>query len=234
MDLTDTSHDLTGAPQGDLTDDCTGDLPAYPSADGDPMGTPAQDEKVLWQGRPNLRVLARTAFHTRLIGIYFAVLTVIALSMGSPENAALAVGFGAFVLALLYGATWLTVKNTLYIITDERLMMRIGMAVDKRVNIPLKKVTAAHLAPRGKGFGDIALELGGERTVLGYLLLWPHARPWQLSRPQPMLRALPEVESVAKLLADASAKFNAIERGDYAAKSASNKPATTKLSGAAA
>lgn len=215
--------DLNNAPE----------LPAYPSAQDDPMGTPAKDERVLWQGRPDLRVLARTAFHTRLIGIYFAVLALIALSMGSPDTAALAVGFGAFVLALLYGAAWLTVKNTLYIITDARVMMRIGMAVDKRVNIPLKKVTAAHLAPRGKGFGDIALELGGERTVLGFLLLWPHARPWQLSRPQPMLRALPDVDQVAKKLADASAQFNAIERGDFAPQAPVRDP-SEGLTGAAA
>ncbi len=192
------------------------ELPAYPPAHDDPMGTPADDERVLWQGRPDLRVLARTAFHTRTIGIYFGVLTIIALAMGSADSAALIVGFGAFVLALLYAAAWLTVRNTLYIITDARVMMRVGMAVDKRINIPLKKVTAAHLAPRGKGYGDIALELGGDRTVLGYLLLWPHARPWQISRPQPMLRAIAEVDQVASALANASAKFNAIERGDFA------------------
>ncbi|MEL6878200.1 MAG: photosynthetic complex putative assembly protein PuhB [Pseudomonadota bacterium] len=193
------------------------ELPAYPPAQDDPMGTPTDGETVLWQGRPDLRVLARTAFHTRLIGIYFAVLTITALVMGSVGTAALLVGFGFATLALLYAAAWLTVRNTLYIITDMRVMMRIGMAVDKRINVPLKKVTAAHFAPRGKGFGDIALELG-DKTVLGYLLLWPHARPWQFSRPQPMLRALADAEQVAQTLASASAQYNAIERGDFAPK----------------
>jgi hypothetical protein len=27
---------------------------------------------------------------------------------------------------------------------------------------------------------------------IAYLHLWPHARPWQLKRPQPLLRALPD------------------------------------------
>ncbi len=212
-------------------------VPAYPSAQDDPMGTPAADERVLWQGRPDLRVLARTAFHTRAIGIYFAVLAAIALAVGSMDSAALVVGFGAFVLAILYAAAWLTVKNTLYIITDARVMMRIGMAVDKRINVPLKKVTAAHLASRGKGYGDIALELGGERTVLGFLLLWPHARPWQISRPQPMLRAIANVDQVASELANASAQFNAIERGDFtpqASAVSTGNADTTGLAGAAA
>ena len=41
----------------------------------------------------------------------------------------------------------------------------------------------------GNDFGDISL-LMTERHGLGYLMLWPHARPFRFSKPEPMLRAL--------------------------------------------
>ena len=36
---------------------------------------------------------------------------------------------------------------------------------------------------------------------LGYLALWPHARPLRIARPRPMLRAVPDAASVAALVA---------------------------------
>ncbi|MBD2841096.1 PH domain-containing protein [Erythrobacter sp. KMU-140] len=182
-----------------------------PSADGDPMGTPAADEKVLWQGRPNLSVLARTAFHTRMVAIYFAGLIAVSLAFGNTNAAIVCAVLGVAALAILQGLAWLSARSTLYILTDTRLIMRIGMAIETRINIPLKHVGAAHLKNRGKGHGDIALELNGER-MLGNLLLWPHARPWKFTKPQPMLRAVPDAAEVAQTLSDACAKFSAIER----------------------
>lgn len=36
-----------------------------------------------------------------------------------------------------------------------------------------------------------------------WLVLWSHARAWHVTRPQPMLRCVPEAQKVAELLADA-------------------------------
>ena len=67
--------------------------------------------------------------------------------------------------------------------------MRIGIALPMTLNLPF-----AHRSRRpgcrlhADGSGDIAAALaGGDR--IAYLHLWPHARPWQLARPEPMLRA---------------------------------------------
>jgi hypothetical protein len=38
---------------------------------------------------------------------------------------------------------------------------------------------------------------------VAYLLLWPHARPLHFRNPQPCLRAIPDADQVAKLLATA-------------------------------
>jgi hypothetical protein len=180
-----------------------------PKAFGDRLGTPAADETVLWKGRPALGLLARSAFHTRTAGLYMAGLTGVALAMGNTNAALVAAGLGAVLLALLYVLAWASARSTLYILTDSRLIMRIGMAFETRINIPLKQVKAAHLRPRAKGYGDIAFELAGER-LLGNALLWPHVRPWHYAMPQPMLRAVPDAAAVARMIAEARAGHGAI------------------------
>lgn len=182
-----------------------------PSADGDPMGTPAADERVLWKGRPDTALLARTAFHTWKVALYFVALVGLSLTFDNANAAIVCAVLGVAGLIVLQGLAWLSARTTLYILTDTRLIMRIGMAIETRINVPLKHIEAAHLKPRGKGYGDIALEIGGER-MLGIMLLWPHVRPWRFTMPQPMLRAVPDAGRVAELLAEARAKFSPIER----------------------
>ncbi len=196
---------------------------AGPTAHGDPMGTPAADEEVLWKGRPDLALLSRTAFHTRSVGLYFIALIAISVALGNGNAAIVLAVLGVIGVSILYGLAWLSVRTTLYILTDTRLIMRIGMAIETRINVPLKHVTSANLKKRGKDHGDIALELGGER-LLGYALLWPHVRPWRFNRPQPMLRAIPEAEKVASLLAEATAAHVAIERGLTKVKAKAPQP----------
>jgi hypothetical protein len=165
----------------------------------------------LWKGRPDRAVLARTAFHTRTVGLYFAALVVISMALGNMGTAIVCAVLGGLAVAILYGLAWLSARTTLYILTDARLIMRIGMAIETRVNLPLKHVQSADLRARGNTHGDIALHLGGER-LLGYILLWPHARPWRFAKPEPMLRSVPEAEKVAGLLAEACANHAAIEQ----------------------
>jgi hypothetical protein len=180
-----------------------------PSAHGDRLGTPAPDETVLWKGRPSVAVLARTAFHARSAGLYMAGLAIVALILGNAEAAVVSAVLGVVLVALLYLLAWLSARSTLYILTDVRLIMRIGMAIETRINVPLKQIKAAHLRNRGKGHGDIALEVGGER-LLGYVLLWPHVRPWRFAMPQPMLRAVPEAAALARMIAEARGRYGEI------------------------
>jgi hypothetical protein len=200
---------------------------AGPAAHGDPLGTPAANEKVLWKGRPNLSVLARTAFHTRSVGLYVAALSAISLALGNVDTAIICAVLAIVAVAILYGIAWLSARTTLYILTDTRLIMRIGMALEARINVPLKHVNAADLRMRGKDHGDIALKLGGER-LLGYALLWPHARPWRYARPEPMLRAIPEAAKVAEMLAAACAAHAPIDQNLTEINDAASQPATAK------
>ena len=168
------------------------------------LGQPQPDEQVLWEGTPDLHALARSAFHTRSVSLYFLALIVVAVALGSVGGAILTALAGFVSLGLLFSFAWLARRTTRYILTDRRLILNIGMAVEKSVNIPLAKVGAAHMTDHGAGVGDIALELT-EGRGLGYAILWPHARPFRFSKPQPMLRAIPNVAEVAAKLAKATA-----------------------------
>ncbi len=204
-----------------------------PKAFGDRMGTPQPDETVLWKGRPQVALLARTAFHTRALGLYMAGLAVIALAIGKNDAAIVAAVLGVALIGLLYVLAWASARSTLYILTDTRVIMRIGTAIETRINIPLKQVTSAHLRLRGDNHGDIAFELSGER-LLGNLLLWPHVRPWHYAMPQPMLRAVPDAASVAQMVAEARARFGAIDRNLTEIKEAPRASGQTHVQPAAA
>ncbi|MEM7690084.1 MAG: photosynthetic complex putative assembly protein PuhB [Pseudomonadota bacterium] len=204
-----------------------------PGANGDPMGTPALDERVLWKGRPHLPVLTRTAFHLGGFAIYMAAMVVLALICGNTDSAIFLVGAGLFGALVIQLIAWRCAKSTLYILTDVRLIMRIGMAVEARINIPLKHIEAADLNMRGHEHGDIAVKIGGERT-LGYALLWPHARPFHLAHPQPMLRAVPDAQKVAQILAEACAQYAPIEQTLTDIKDASPDAAKPDMEGVTA
>lgn len=157
-------------------------------------------ERILWQGSPEWRALARTAFRTRAVAGYFAILTAIALLSGSQLGAIMTASWGVVGVALLHLLAWGSARTTIYTLTDRRIVLRIGMAVPKCVNLPLGKIASVDFAGHADGTGDLPLTLMGAPT-LGYFALWPHARPLKLVRPQPMLRAVPDAATVAALVA---------------------------------
>ncbi|WP_062343174.1 photosynthetic complex putative assembly protein PuhB [Novosphingobium sp. CCH12-A3] len=159
-------------------------------------------ESILWQGSPDWRTFARSALHTRWVSGYFAVLALFGLASGKLFGAGAAVVGGAITQGLLAVFAIAVAKTTVYTITNRRVVLRIGVALNKCVNLPLAMIGSADLRPQGSGHGDIALTLTG-RHRLGFAMLWPHARPWRLGQPSPMLRALPDAEAVAKVLAKA-------------------------------
>ncbi|MEY3251585.1 MAG: hypothetical protein RL227_558 [Pseudomonadota bacterium] len=174
-------------------------------------------ERLLWQGQPLPGLVARRVFHLPIVVGYFAVMLAwrigSQLQDGLPLLAALK---GSLVLALLAAVAIgilaalarLTASTTVYTLTDKRIVMRIGIVLTVTYNLPLKHVDAAHLLPLGEGRGEIALQLRGD-TRIAYLNLWPHARPWMLARPQPMLRCLAGAEAVSQKLSEAWAAANA-------------------------
>ncbi len=169
-----------------------------------------KDERILWQGSPGWVRLAVGAFHVRPVAAYFVLLAGWAAAVGNLSGAAitLAVGVGGVgLLALLaFGAA----RTTIYTLTNKRVVLRIGIALPKCINVPLAQVGSADLALADDGSGNIALKLVDVQR-LGWIALWPHARPWEVAKPQPMLRGIPQAAMVADLIARASGAVTSAE-----------------------
>jgi hypothetical protein len=105
-------------------------------------------------------------------------------------------------LALLAGCAWLSSRETLYTITNKRVVMRIGIVLTVTFNLPFARITGASVKALKGSTGDLALALNNEDQI-GYFHLMPHARPWHLRQPQPALRCVPEVAQVGALLQQA-------------------------------
>jgi hypothetical protein len=176
-----------------------------------PYGLPERlpaNEKILWQGSPDARVLARSAFHIRKLALYFVALVGINTASVVADGATamdvlLALvwptGLSALALAGVWTLAWLTARTAVYTVTDRRVVMRIGIVLTLTFNLPLRTIETAAMRQGPNGHGDIVLALKGPDHI-AWLHLWPHARPWHLTRTQPMLRALPQVANVAALL----------------------------------
>jgi Bacterial PH domain len=165
-------------------------------------GTLPEGEHILWQGAPSWKRLARDAFKTRWIAAYFAALLLWAAIDGNASGFAMTLAVGAAGLALLHILAWLAARATVYTITNRRVVFRFGIALPKCVNLPMSAIAGAGLKRNADSTGDIPLALSGAHR-LGYVQFWPHARPWKVAAPEPMMRALPDVASVAALLSEA-------------------------------
>lgn len=168
-------------------------------------------EHIVWQGAPDSRVFARSALFTRWVGAYFALLVAVALASGSLFGVLATAVTGIVALGLFALFATMVARTTVYTLTNKRMVLRIGVALNKCINLPLTQIASADLRDRGAGYGDIALSLSG-RHRLGYAMLWPHARPMRFGRPEPMLRALPDTAHAARLLAEACAAVVPVER----------------------
>ena len=168
-------------------------------------------ETILWQGAPDFSDLAVRVFHMRKVAIYFAVLAGIRgffiYSSGAGALTIIAgilivAGLALTAMAALGILAWLTARTTAYTLTDQRVVMRIGIVLTLTFNLPLKRIETAGLLLTSKGFGDIPLALGsGDR--IGWLNLWPHARPWRIAKPEPMLRCIADAQALATILQNA-------------------------------
>lgn len=174
-------------------------------------GDPPKGETVLWQGSPRWTRLACEAFHIRAVTGYFALMlawrTAGAIGAGTEPARALeqtlaVTPIAAGAVALLAGLAWLNARTTIYTITSRRVVLRIGTALTKAINLPFTVIESGALNAFSDGSGDVAITLKRPNKV-AFLHLWPHARPWRVAAPQPTLRAVSDAAVVARVLASA-------------------------------
>ncbi|MEO1704125.1 MAG: photosynthetic complex putative assembly protein PuhB [Pseudomonadota bacterium] len=183
---------------------------AFDHAPGLPEALP-EGEEILWQGRPRVVPLARQVFWLNWVIGYFVLITFWRV-MASLADYSLAEALGHGVPLLILGVAavaailfiaWLQVRGTVYTLTSNRVVMRIGAALQLTLNLPYQWIENASLDLRADGTGTVALELKGENKV-SYLMAWPHLRPWRMAKPEPALRCIPDAANVAQILASAA------------------------------
>lgn len=177
---------------------------------GLPAPLPA-GEDLLWQGSPDPAALAREAFKANWVLGYLLVIAVWRASVAFPEGGfalSVAVFLPYLVLALAgYGVVRLlaraSARAAIYSITTQRVILRIGAALQVTWTVPFTKVASASLSVQPTGTGTIALELVDGQHI-SYLALWPHLRPGSARKVQPAFRCVPDAARVARILSDAA------------------------------
>ena len=180
----------------------------FEAAPGLPEPLPA-NERILWQGAPQWRLVAVHVFHVRTLAWYFAAMMLLQATylLGEPERnlfkpLLLSFLLSVISLGILSLMAWLTARTALYTLTNKRVVMRIGVVLTLTFNLPLRMLAAASLKTNPDGTGDIALKLAGNDHI-AWLNLWPHARPWALRHPEPSLRCIANVGHVGERIVQA-------------------------------
>lgn len=182
-----------------------------------------EDEHILWQSAPDWKNLTAAALHIRLSVLYFGAIILWAVLRGDMNTAIAVTVLGAIVVAMFTLFAWGVGRTTVYTLTNKRLVLRIGVALNKCINLPLSQIESANLKMLDGGHGNIVLNLKG-MPRLGYIMLWPHARSLRFVRPQPMLRAIPEARDVAEMLFKATQKVQAVAPRDTRDSKVQDRP----------
>ncbi|MAK99784.1 MAG: phosphopantetheine adenylyltransferase [Citromicrobium sp.] len=167
-------------------------------------------ERVLWHGKPERAALLRYLFRWPLLVAYFALFALLPILATAQSGASVAqvlfspvllLPFALPVAGLVMASAWALARTSVYVITDRRVILQVGVAFTRTVNIPLELIADVSARERPHGM-DIALTLRSADKI-AWLALWPHVRGAQFSHPVPMLRGLPVDSPAGSILVDA-------------------------------
>ena len=182
----------------------------FEAALGLPEPLPA-GETILWQGAPSWKAMAKHVYRLQWLAVYFAVIVVLQIFSVAGGEGGLAAAWSSVALAVVLAligllfvgllAYW-SATTTMYTLTNRRIVMRVGIVLTITFNLPYKSLKSADLKLYKDGTGDIPMQIATEDKI-AFFHLWPHARPWRLARPEPMMRCIPQAQQVATLLTEA-------------------------------
>ena len=164
-------------------------------------------EEVVWFGRPDAVSLWRRAYRADLVTAYFAALALWNFFSSAPGaepipalmKGLVTLGIGAGALATLGLLAYLSARTTLYFVTNKRIVLKVGIALQVFHNVPFNQIESAGLRAFADGTGDISVKLRPSQHI-AYLTLWPSARPLHFANPEPTLRGVPGAREIAGLL----------------------------------
>lgn len=183
-----------------------------------------EDEHIIWQGSPEWKPLVLSAWHIRLTIVYFAIVVTFTTASSGIVSGLVVAAMGLATVALFALFQWGVERTTVYTLTNKRVVLRIGVALNACINLPLSMIESADLKMLGNGQGSIVFNMKGLPRI-GYVMLWPHARSMRIVTPKPMMRAIPEAASVAQMLFEATSAVQQIAAQDASPKQAPGKTA---------
>jgi hypothetical protein len=155
--------------------------------------------------------MAKHVYRLQWLAVYFAVIVVLQIFSVAGGEGGLAAAWSSVALAVVLAligllfvgllAYW-SATTTMYTLTNRRIVMRVGIVLTITFNLPYKSLKSADLKLYKDGTGDIPMQIATEDKI-AFFHLWPHARPWRLARPEPMMRCIPQAQQVATLLTEA-------------------------------
>ena len=164
-------------------------------------------EAILWKGRPSLWGFSWNLFGLKWITLYLSMLSIVSVArfFASDFYTAFYVDFlpfflsGIFASIILIGLAATQTYSTVYIITENRVIIKTGAALSFLISMPFKKIKEVNLQKRGASIGTISFELLSEKRV-PYISCWPSVRPWKFKRTQPAFSCIGSVDEVATIL----------------------------------
>jgi len=164
-------------------------------------------ESILWKGRPSLWGFSWNLFGLKWITLYLSMLSIVSVArfFASDFYTAFYVDFlpfflsGIFASIILIGLAATQTYSTVYIITENRVIIKTGAERSFRISMAFKKIKEVNLQKRGASIGTISFELLSEKRV-PYISCWPSVRPWKFKRTQPAFSCIGSVDEVATIL----------------------------------
>lgn len=167
-------------------------------------------ERILWEGAPDARALARHLFFVRPITVYLSVMVLWWVAVNVSQAGTTSFWVTLATQVLLSGgvvvSAWLfaraIARGTTYAITDRRLVLNFGVIFPMTINLPLRYVEAASARQFSDSTGQIAVHLRSQEK-LAWIVLFPHVRTWKFNNPEPLLRGLTDPHTVGEILREA-------------------------------
>lgn len=164
-------------------------------------------ERILWEGAPNARALARHLFFMRPLSAYLGAMVLWWVAVNRTQVATeqfwATLGIQLMLVGGVIGGAWLLSRaianGTTYAITDRRIVMRFGVIFPLTINVPLHYVEGASAREFPDRTGQIAVQLTKKESI-AWIVLFPHVRPWKFTNPEPLLRGLTEPVKVGEVL----------------------------------
>ena len=131
-------------------------------------------ETMIWQGSPEWRALAISAFRIRPVGAYFGLLLAWELASAWRSGASVSdmlalstwiVGLSAAAIGILCGLAYFYARGTIYTLTTKRIVIRTGLALPITLNLPLSLIDTAAVGASTLGTKGITLAVAKPNRV---------------------------------------------------------------------